>query len=133
MRRLRRAVRNSLNALHESCRRLEESEGCHARKPLAAIRYLQNANFSLRRAAQHLGRASVRMNDALDALARAPHEGERIEGIVHPYRGASEVLRGAAEREVRVLQIADCGERLARVTALGFLDPAAGLDRKAHV
>lgn len=75
VRRLRRAVRNSLNALHESCRRLEESEGCHARKPLAAIRYLQNANLSLRRAAQHLGRASVRMNDALDALARAPHEG----------------------------------------------------------
>jgi hypothetical protein len=68
-------VCRSLGALADSCRWLEESEGCHARRPRAASRYLQHANLSLRRAAEHLSRASFRMDDAMQALARAPHEG----------------------------------------------------------
>jgi len=75
MRRVRRAVCSSLGALADSCRRLEESEGCHARRPRAATRYLRHANLLLRRAAQHLGRASERMGDATQALAHAPHDG----------------------------------------------------------
>jgi hypothetical protein len=75
MRRVRRAVCSSLDALADSCRRLAESEGCHARKPRAASRHLEHATVSRRRAAEHLDRAARRMDVALQALARAPHEG----------------------------------------------------------
>jgi len=72
LRRVRRAVRNSLRALEQSTCRLEESEHRRHKQPHAAMRQLQQAHGSLTRAAEHLGRAGVVMNEALPALAGAP-------------------------------------------------------------
>src|SRR5689334_14443017 len=75
VRRVRRAVGRSMRALAECCRRIEASQGCHARKPHAATRYLKHANLTLRLAARHLDRASSRIGDAMQALACARYEG----------------------------------------------------------
>jgi hypothetical protein len=53
--------------------------------------------------------------------------GQRLQGNVHPARGAVEVFRSAAARNGCVLEMAACGARIARVAAFGFREPAAGI------